>query len=312
MENKIGIVNIGTYIPDARVSNFDRKEEFEIDDTFITEKIGIRSVARKAKDEETSDLCVKAFQNLVEKQDLNLEEVEVAIVVTQNPDYNLPHTASLVHKKLGLSEHVASFDISLGCSGFVYGLSVIESFMNQHGMKKGLLFTADPYSKILNPKDKNTSLLFGDAGAVTLIGEKPVFRSGNSTFGTIGEGYGELICTEDLYMNGRSIFNFAARYVPKDVEKVLSKNNLTKEEIDLFIFHQGSKYICDTLIRRIGLDESKVPFDAANYGNTVSSSIPIILEKYLEDSKETPSDKTLICGFGVGLSWASTILHRNY
>ncbi|WP_417372061.1 ketoacyl-ACP synthase III [Gelidibacter japonicus] len=307
----IGIKNIGTYIPETRVSNFDRKEEFGIDDSFIVDKIGIQSVAKKAEDEETSDLCVKAFQNLLTKQELNLEEIEVAIVVTQNPDYNLPHTASLVHKKIGLPESVASFDISLGCSGFVYGLSVIESFMKQHGMKKGLLFTADPYSKILNPNDKNTSLLFGDAATVTLIGEDPIFTSGKSTFGTIGEGYGELICTDDLYMNGRSIFNFAARYVPKDVKKVLLKNNLSQDEIDLFIFHQGSKYICDTLIKRIGLDESKVPFDAGTYGNTVSSSIPIILKKYLEDSKEVCSDKTLICGFGVGLSWASTILHRN-
>jgi 3-oxoacyl-[acyl-carrier-protein] synthase-3 len=307
----IGIRNIGTYIPEKRISNFDRKDEFGIDDRFIIDKIGIQEVSRKEKDEETSDLCVKAFKNLNAKQHIDVSLIDVVIVVTQNPDYNLPHTASLIHKELNLPEKVASFDISLGCSGFVYGLSVIESFMQMHNMENGLLFTCDPYSKIIDPSDKNTSLLFGDAATVTLIGKSPIFYSGKFTFGTIGEGYKELICTDGLYMNGRSIFNFAARYVPKDVNKVLDLNKLKKNEIDIFAFHQGSKYISDTLTRRLELDESKVPFDAVKYGNTVSSSIPIILENYLEKSPNTKSNKILICGFGVGLSWASTILFKN-
>ena len=303
----IGIKNIGTYIPEKKISNFDRKEEFEIDDNFIVEKIGIQSVSRKEEEEETSDLCVKAFNALMEKEDLNIEDLDIVVVVTQNPDYNLPHTAAVVHKKLNLPESVASFDISLGCSGFVYGLAAIESFMEMHGMENGLLFTADPYSKIIDPKDKNTTLLFGDAATVTWIGNNPIFNSGKFTFGTIGDSYEELICTDDLYMNGRSIFNFAARYVPKDVEKVLELNSKNKDKIDTFIFHQGSKKISDTLIRRVGLEESKVPFDATTYGNTVSSSIPIILEKFLD----TNHKNILICGFGVGLSWASTILTKN-
>lgn len=307
----IGIKNIGIYIPEKRISNFDRKEKFGIDDRFITEKIGIQSVSRKGEGEETSDLCVKAFENLKKKENIDIDSIDIVIVVTQNPDYNLPHTASVVHKKLNLPEKIASFDISLGCSGFVYGLAAIESFMQVHGMDKGLLFTADPYSKILNPNDKNTSLLFGDAATATLIDKDPIFISGEFTFGTIGEGYKELICTDDLFMNGRSIFNFAARYVPKDVSNVLDLNNLDKNEIDIFAFHQGSKYISDTLIRRLELDESKVPFDAVKYGNTVSSSVPIILEKYLKESSSIKTDKILICGFGVGLSWSSSILFRN-
>ncbi|MEP2448773.1 MAG: ketoacyl-ACP synthase III [Balneola sp.] len=309
MSKTIGIEKIASYIPEKKISNFDRKDEFDIDDIFIKDKIGIQSVSRKDSDQETSDLCVKAYENLVSNYDLNSEEIEVMIVVTQNPDFNLPHTAAVVHKKLGFHENIASFDISLGCSGFVYGLSVIESFMKSNGMKKGLLFTADPYSKVINPDDKNTSLLFGDAAAVTLISENPILESGKFTFGTIGNGYEELICTEDLYMNGRSIFNFAARYVPVDVDSVLEKNNLTKNDIDTYVFHQGSKYICDTLIRRMKLDEEKVPFDATNYGNTVSSSIPIILEKFINNQFELKKN-TLICGFGVGLSWASTILKK--
>ena len=309
MSSIIGIENIASYIPKRVISNFDRKEEFDIDDVFIKDKIGIQSVTRKEKQEDTSDLCVKAYQNLCKIQEIDPEEIEVMIVVTQNPDFNLPHTAAIVHKKLGFKEDVASFDVSLGCSGFVYGLSVIESFMNTNGFKKGLLFTADPYSKVINPSDKNTSLLFGDAATVTLVSDCPKLTSGKFTFGTMGEGYEELICTNELYMNGRSIFNFAARQVPKDVDKVLKANEIDKDEVDIFIFHQGSKYICDTLIRRMKLDESKVPFDAVEYGNTVSSSIPIMLEKLL-NSTQKKNSKFLICGFGVGLSWASSILYN--
>ena len=304
----IGIEAIGSYLPERKISNFDRKEEFDIDDTFIVDKIGIQAVTRKDENEETSDLCVKAYHNLKEKANFNPEEIEVIIVVTQNPDFNLPHTAAVVHKKIQLPENVASFDISLGCSGFVYGLSAIQSFMNSNGMKKGILFTADPYSKIIDSSDKNTSLLFGDAAAATLISDNPVFQSGKFTFGTIGEGYEELICSDSLFMNGRSIFNFAAKYVPKDVKSVLEKNELNQDQIDTFIFHQGSKYICDTLIRRLKLDKNKVPFDVTHYGNTVSSSIPIILEKQISNL-DNKAQNVLICGFGVGLSWSSTILN---
>jgi 3-oxoacyl-[acyl-carrier-protein] synthase III len=302
----IGIKNIGTYIPEKKISNYDRKEQFEIDDVFINDKIGIQFVARKDEDEDTSDLCVKAFIKLMEKEEINKESIDIIVVVTQNPDYNLPHTAAIVHKKLGFPEEIASFDISLGCSGFVYGLAAIESFMVMHGMKNGLLFTADPYSKIIDPNDKNTTLLFGDAATVTWIGENPKYKSGKFTFGTIGDGFDELICTDNLYMNGRAIFNFAARYVPKDVDKVLELNSISKEEIDTFIFHQGSKKIYETLLQRVGIDATKVPYDATMYGNTVSSSIPIILDKYID----TDQGNILISGFGVGLSWSSTILSK--
>src|SRR5690606_30526770 len=181
--------------PESVESNFDRKTELNIDDKFITDKIEIHTVAQKEVIEETSDLCVKAFQNLNGKQKIDLDAIEVAIVVTQNPDFNLPHTAAIVHKKLGVTENVASFDISLGCSGFVYGLAAIESLKKVHGFTRGLWFTADPYSKIIDPEDKNTSLLFGDAAAVSYLTETPVYVSGQFTFGTIGNDYDTLICS---------------------------------------------------------------------------------------------------------------------
>lgn len=304
----IGIQEIASYIPQNRLSNYDLKEKFEMDDTFIEEKIGVKEISIKNKNQDTSDLCVEAFNRLTEKIDINKDEIDCLVVVTQNPDYNIPHTSGIVHGKLELKEDCAAFDVSLGCSGFVYGLSIIESYMTQNGFKKGLLFTADPYSKVINNDDKNTSILFGDAATVSLISDKPVLKSGIFNFGTIGKEHENLICRDHkLYMNGRAIFNFAARYVPKDFKKSLEKHNLKAEDIDSVVFHQGSKFIVDTLTKRLKLDESKVPFNIADFGNTVSSSIPLILEQQLNDPE---INKIYTCGFGVGLSWASTILTK--
>ena len=304
----IGIETIGSYIPTQRISNYDRKEKLGLDDLFIEHKIGIQQIAIKAADEDTSDLCVRAYEQLCLQHSFLGDEVEVLVVVTQNPDTNLPHTSAIVHGKLGLPETCACFDISLGCSGFVYGLSIVQAFMQANGFRCGLLFTADPYSKIVDPIDKSTASLFGDAATITLISDSPLYVTSQFTFGTIGKQCNDLLCRNGvLFMNGRAIFNFAARYVPADVKHLLDNEGLSLNSIDRFVFHQGSKYVLDTITKRLKADKDKVVFDATHYGNVVSSSIPIILGKEFEDSK---NEQILISGFGVGLSWASTILKR--
>jgi 3-oxoacyl-[acyl-carrier-protein] synthase-3 len=229
-------------------------------------------------------------------------------VCTQNPDCNLPHTSAIIHGKFDLPDSCAAFDISLGCSGFVYGLAIIESFMRNSEMSNGIFITADPYSKIVDESDKNTSLLFGDASTATYIGKNPTFISGKYTFGTLGKNYASLICNNNtLSMNGRNVFNFLAEKIPTDIAKVLRINNLTLEDIDLFLLHQGSKYIIDFLIQKTPLPKDKTPFAIENYGNTVSSSIPLMLSDFI---KNNSTRKILMSGFGVGLSWASGILIR--
>ncbi|HEX9874093.1 MAG TPA: ketoacyl-ACP synthase III [Deferrimonas sp.] len=303
----LGIEEIGTYLPIGRISNYDRKSQFGIDDFFIEEKIGVRRVSVKSPDEETSDLCLHAFEDLQRRISLNREEIEALVVVTQNPDYNIPHTSAIVHGKLGLPSRCAAFDISLGCSGFVYALSVFQAFMAANGMKRGLLFTADPYSKVVDPLDKNTTLLFGDGAAVTLISEHPRWVAGRSTFGTLGSEYQKLICRDGvLFMNGRAIFNFAAKVVPDDLREMAAKNGIALEEIDRFLIHQGSKIIVDTIAAKLGLPAEKVPYASQDYGNTVSSTIPILLQNEFDGTARTIA----ICGFGVGLSWASSLLRR--
>jgi 3-oxoacyl-[acyl-carrier-protein] synthase-3 len=303
----LGIEEIASYLPQKKVSNYDLKEKFDIDDNFIENKIGVKYRTLKEKDEKVSDLCVKAHQNLKDKIDIKEEEIDCCIVVTQNPDFNIPHTSAIVHKKLGLSKKCACFDISLGCSGYVYGLSSIISFMQFNNLKKGLLFTADPYSDIIDKEDKNTVLLFGDGASVTLISENAKYAPKSFSFGTDGNGFEEIICENNkLYMNGRGVFNFTATVIPKHIKEFLEKNDVPIENIDKYILHQGSKYIVDTIKKRLKLDEKKVPFDMQEYGNTVSSAVAIILEKEIKQNYS----KILVTVFGIGLSWGSVILEK--
>jgi len=303
----LGIQTIASFIPKEKKSNYDLKEKFDIDDDFIENKIGVKQHSIKNKDFKASDMCVKAFENLQKKSDINISEIECCIVVTQNPDYNIPHTAAIVHGKLDLPTECAAFDISLGCSGYIYGLSNITSFMKNNNMKKGLLFTSDQYSDIVDNDDKNTALLFGDASSVTLISDNASFIPIDFSFGTNGKEYKELMCKDSLYMNGRAVFSFTATTAPKHIKKLLDKNKLTDDDISKYYLHQGSKYIVDTIRKRLKVDSKKVPFDMAEYGNTISSSIPIMLEK---DLSSMIKSKFVLSAFGVGLSWASAIIEK--
>jgi 3-oxoacyl-[acyl-carrier-protein] synthase-3 len=304
----IGIEDIGYYIPSGRISNFSRKEKFSIDDHFIEKKIGIRQVSRKSADEDTSDLCVKAFIDLEARAAIERSQIEALVVVTQNPDRNIPHTSAIVHGKLDLGEQCACFDISLGCSGFVYALATLQGFMASNGMKRGVLLTADPYSKVVDPDDKNTALLFGDAAAATLVSDNPVFVSGATTFGTVGREHKKLAVKEDgrLYMNGRAVFNFAAKYIPPDLQLLARKNDVALGDIDRFLLHQGSRIIVETIADRLGIDSGKVPFSIQEIGNTIGSTIPLLLQDELDGG----ANLIAISGFGVGLSWASSLLRR--
>jgi len=303
-----GIEAIAVYIPEQRASNMALREQFEVDEAFLTDKIGVVNRAVKAADEDTSDMALKALERLLAQTGLAREAIEVLVVVTQNPDTNLPHVSGLVHGKAGLSPDCAAFDVSLGCSGYVYGLSVLQAFIAANGLSRGVLVTCDPYSKVIDPSDKNTVLLFGDAATATLVGPEPMFECGPFLFGTQGDLTGALVCKDGtLHMNGREVFNFAATAVPKHIEKLLAKAGLTKEAVDCFLFHQGSRYIVETLAKRLGLDRTKVRTDIEETGNTVSSSIPILLQK---EMGKADVQTLVLCGFGVGLSWASCVCKR--
>lgn len=305
----IGIKEIGIYIPEEREFNKDKIDKHQIKESFIDDKIGFVSTTKKDKEEQASDLCIKAMRDLQSKIEINLDEIDFISVCTQNPDYLIPQTSAVVHKKLELPQSVASFDISLGCSGYVYGLHTVKAFMEQNEMKKGLFFTSDPYSIIVDPDDKNTDLLFGDGASVTLLTEDAILDLGKGVFGTCGKKHHTLIKKEDspLFMNGREIFNFVIKNAPGMTFECLEKNNRTTEDIDLFAFHQASKFILDNLAKRLKIDHEKLPFTAQDFGNTVSSTIPILLNDYLHNEE---FQEFIISGFGVGLSIGTSYLKR--
>jgi 3-oxoacyl-[acyl-carrier-protein] synthase-3 len=310
----IYIENIGSYIPPNRELIAAYKSKFKIDDNFILNKLGVEFVSRKLEHEETSDLCVSAFQALQQKSEFSLDEIDCIAVCTQNPDGGgIPHTSAIVHQKLNLHDRCACFDISLGCSGYVYSLSIVKAFMEANNFKAGLLFTSDPYSKIINPDDKNTMLLFGDAATVTRLGEYKnragLWLPKQFCFATRGsEGNALHNRDHELAMNGRAIFNFCVSQVPIQVRELLDGSQMSCEDIDLFLFHQGSKYMVEQIRKRLRLPENKVPIKMSCYGNTVSSSIPLLLEDCFDVQG---LNNIVLSGFGVGLSWASCLITRD-
>ena len=306
--SSLGIQEIGIYLPSRTIDVHLLGQDLNTEQKFIDEKIGFKNLCIKDDSEESSDLCVKAYENLCQKVDISLSDVDCLVVVTQNPDgCGLPHTSAIVHKKLNIHSDVACFDISLGCSGYVQALSVITSFMQGNQMRYGLLFTADPYSKVVNPGDRNTALLFGDGATCTLISDSSRYTIGKTLYQTSGSMCHAIKVEKEsrlLRMEGNLVFRFVAMNVPRQIDKCIHLNGCIPEKVDLFLIHQGSKYIVETIANSLKISLKKMPFKAENTGNTVSSSLPIMLADYLYCKYKY----IILSGFGVGLSSATTLL----
>lgn len=309
VNNPFAVAAIGTYIPERRIDNLaERVERLAYDPDSLRTKIGILATSRKEPDQETSDLCVLAFNDLAEKLGDNLrkDEIDLIVVVTQHPDgAGLPHTSAIVHGKLGLAKGCFAFDISLGCSGYVAGLAAVTGYLMATGGKRALLFTCDPYSKSLSEDDRNTAMIFGDAATVSLIEPGNQWQIGAFDCGTDGKSHRALERDVEgvLRMEGRAVFNFCALTVPGSVKAALAKNGITKEDVDRFVMHPGSKYIVDTVAKRLEIPAPPA-LDCESYGNTVSSSLPLILSTLDRAKART----VLLSGFGVGLGWATCVL----
>lgn len=307
----VGIKSIASYIPAGRIDNIAQAAAFDRDAAFVESKIGTPTLSVKDAGEETSDLCATAVQNLLAKNPgLRLEDVEALVVVTQNGDgEGLPHTSAIVQKKAGLPQHVACFDVSLGCSGYVYGLYVLKGFMEATGLKNGILVTCDPYSKIMDRSDRMTTLLFGDAATATWLGDDPLWELGPAKFGTDGNGADHLFVKDGFFhMNGRQVFNFASLKIIPHMQEVLEQAGLSLDTVDAFCLHQGSGAIVDAIAKRLGENGDRVVKNMFGAGNTVSSTIPLLMEHYAFEGSAWKS--LVMSGFGVGLSWGSAVLFR--
>jgi len=300
---------IASYLPESRLDNIRQAERFGESPSFITDKIGALRLPVMDASQEASDLAVSAVQHLCSEHGLLLEAIDALVVVTQNGDgEGLPHTAAILQAKLGLPSTVAAFDLSLGCSGYVYGLSVVKGLMEQAGLENAVLVTVDPYSKVIDRQDRITALLFGDASTATWLNPDGAWEIRKPLLETDGTGAKALYVDEGrLHMNGREVFNFAAVRVPQQINRWLDAHGLAPTDIDLFCLHQGSASIVDAIARRYPAVRQRFVKDIEETGNTVSSSIPLLLEKYVMNAS---LNRVLICGFGVGLSWATNVIEK--
>lgn len=299
-------------------------------DSFI-ETTGIAERRRATEEITTADLCFNAAEKLI--SDLNWEksEIDLLLFVSQTPDYILPASACMLQDRLNLSKECYALDISLGCSGWVYSLSIITSLMQSGFLKKGILLSGDTLTKACSSEDKSTFPLFGDAGTATALEFSDNSECFKFLMNTDGKGY-EVIMIKDgggrnpfsskslevtydennippkninLILDGMSVFSFGISKVPKSVNQLCQSFNIDKESVDLFTFHQANMMMNEMIRKKLKLPENKVPYSLGIFGNTSSASIPLTLVTQEASSLRTKSIKHVVCGFGVGLSWAS-------
>ena len=336
-EERAAIKAISSYLPAGELTNQQLAEAFgDVEAGTILERTGI-SVRRVASAEEcASDLGIAAAGHLFESGAVSPEEIDFLLFCTQSPDYFLPATSCIMQERLGLRTDCGAIDFNQGCSGYVYGLSLAKGLIETSAARNVLLITADTYTRYINARDRSVRTLFGDGASATLIGRAESEQSliGPFVFGTDGRGAHKLmvpagamrrpICPEtaleredeqgswrseqNLYMNGPEIFNFTMRTVPLVMDQLLSKCRCSIEEIDYVIPHQANKFMLERLQKRMGVPAEKFHVELETTGNTVSSTIPIALESARRRGRVKAGDRVALIGFGVGYSWAASIV----
>jgi len=332
---------ISCYLPENIVTNEQIAQQYpEWTVEKITAKVGINQRHIAQEDETAADLAYCAAENLVKQYEIDKSTIDYVILCTQSPDYFLPTTACILQDRLKLSTKCGAIDINQGCSGFIYGLGLAKGLIVSNQATNVLLLTGETYSKYINSKDKGNRTLFGDAGTATLVSSNQMnkwfdYKILDFCYGTDGSGSESLIVRNgaarhkllsgedvfengvdfvrndnNLYMDGRAIFNFTSFKIPALVKETLSKNYLTLNAIDRFVFHQANEFMLQTVRKRCGIEDAKFYINMKDVGNTVSNTIPIALIRAQSDGILCNDKYILIAGFGVGLSMGATILEK--
>ena len=330
------INHISYYLPEKTLSNLEIESDHpEWSVEKISAKTGINNRHIAGVQEFSSDMAVSAANIFFNETNINKTEIDYLILCTQSPDYFLPTTACIIQDRIGLNKSIGSIDVNQGCSGFIYSIGLAKGLIVSGQAKKILVITSETYSKFINIKDKSNRTLFGDAAAVTLVSNESFgFRAKIEDFvyGTDGAGYDSLIVKnggarfrfesgkdifedenfqsndDNLFMNGRAVFQFTNSIVPNLVDSTLKKNDLNIDEIDKFLFHQANKFILDKIRLKLNIPQDKFVFNSENVGNTVSSTIPISFRKLIDIENFHTGQNLMIAGFGVGLSYGATVL----
>ena len=332
----VGISGLSAAVPHNTINNYAYTEHFPPEDVRqIVDKTGIKERRFAEPGTCASDLCFAAADQLLTDLAIDRSEIDLLIFVSQTPDYRMPATSIILQNRLGLQKNTAAFDINLGCSGFIYGLSTVYSFMQQGHFRKALLLDGETRSRVYSAKDRQVAFIFGDGGVAALIERDE--RFGDSFFSLhsdgareslikvdaggyrhptsaetvrekVGDEHGNIRSEEHGYMNGADVFNFVLREIPRDIKGILAQAGVEKEQIDHFVFHQANNFMNNYLAKKLKLPKEKVATSIAKFGNTSSVSIPLTLVSELQEELGQQR-KVLLSGFGVGMSWASAIMN---
>jgi len=311
----IGITGLAAAVPKNVINNYKFTSFFPEDDVkSIVEKIGIKE--RRFADDKTcaSDLCFAAAEKLFSEMNIDRSEIDLLIFVSQTPDYRMPATSIVLQDRLKLPTSTIAFDVNLGCSGFIYGMAIAYSMIQQNHFRKVLLLDGETRSKVYSSKDRQVAFLFGDGGVAAIIEKQPKFEDSHFSLNSDGsrydlilikaggyrypssaetvkekvvDEYGNIRSDEHGYMNGADVFNFLIREVPKDIKWLLEKSFTPMDEIDYFVFHQANYFMNNYLIKKLKLDKNKVPMSIEKFGNTSSVSIPLTIATQLQNNLRT-------------------------
>lgn len=333
--SNVGIAAMAACVPSRVVDNYKYTEYFPEEDVRkVVDKIGIYERRFVDKNTCASDLCFAAAEKLIADNNIDRSEIELLVFISQTPDYRMPATSILLQERLGLQKSTIAFDVSLGCSGFLYGLSIVYSFMERSGLKKALLLDGETRSKVYSPKDRTAAFIFGDAGVAALIERDE--RYGDSHFSLNSDGsrgnlimipgggyrnmsseetlrekvvdeYGNIRTDEHGYMKGGDVFNFVILEIPKDIKRLCAHTNKQIGDLDYYIFHQANNFINSYIAKKMKLDTSKIPSTIHKFGNTSSVSVPLTIVSELK-GKMGGRKEVMMSAFGVGMTWATAIL----
>lgn len=330
--SNIKIAGISCVLPNQKIDAMNRVDTFgEEAVNKIIKKTGVKSIYKSLLEQTASDLAFVAAQKLIESNNIDPDSIGALILVTQTPDYRLPATACVLQHRLGISEDCICFDINLGCSGYVNGLYTISALMKNANIDRALLLVAETPTKRISPLDRSLSMIFGDCGTATLLEADEKAEDMTFSFKTFGErfkkiivpaggwrnlnasskrvewGDGNIRSDYDTYMNGQDVFSFTITEVPTYIQGFMDYLKVEESSYDYFILHQANDYILRQIAKKLKTNVSRVPISMEKYGNTSSTSIPLLLS-FLKEKNVAGIKKCLMSGFGVGLSWAATDL----
>lgn len=320
-----GILGTGSYLPEKILTNFDLEKMVDTSDEWITTRTGIKERRIADPSQATSDLATEASKRALEDANLKPEDLDMIIVATVTPDMNFPSTACIVQANLG-ALNAAAFDISVGCSGFIYGLAIAQQFVETGMYRNVLVIGAETLSKIINWKDRNTCVLFGDGAGAAVVGRVEsgygILESYLGADGTGGKylympaGGSRMPASHEtveknlhtIFMEGQEVFKFAVKVMDSATIEVLERCGLTPEDIDMLIPHQANTRIIEAARKRLKLTNDKVYINLDKYGNTSAASVAIALDEAYRKGLIKKGDIILTVAFGAGLTWASSVI----